>query len=141
MVTGIHGLTCKCSRSLCVFFRSSKQRLHRLAFVRATELVLPFEDIIAFGDVAFDDVVHSEDSSNVLAVSAMKHGGRYLVALSARDGAAPMQVTVNASSSSGFELLDVIRGTKMALPGGSGARVAVQQRANESVALVVLSPS
>eukprot|EP01046_Picozoa_sp_COSAG06_P080188 COSAG06_NODE_27518_length_591_cov_1.571138_1_plen_45_part_10 len=45
-----------------------------------------------------------------------------------------MQVTVNASSSRGFELLDVIRGTKMALPGGSGARVAVQQRANESVA-------
>jgi hypothetical protein len=88
-----------------------------LAFSRAVELVLKYEDIIDQGSVAYESFIisrhegHAGSSSsiigndnvtiNVLAVSAMTYQQRYLVALSARDGSALMHVVVNVSGSTG----------------------------------------
>lgn len=65
-----------------------------LAFSRATALVLPFEEIIALGSVAYDAVQAPSADTNVRAVSAVGYQGKYLLALSAVDGAVPMRVTV-----------------------------------------------
>ena len=113
-----------------------------LSFSRAVELVLPYEAIIADGSVAYEAVVQAA-SSNVLAVSAMTHEQRYLIALSARDGSAPMQVALNASASpQEYELVDALSGKATPLPkaGRDLLQFSVQQRQGEEFALVVVQP-
>lgn len=70
-----------------------------LAFTRAVQLVEPYEELVAFGSVAFSAVLTNGSNSNIFAVSAVEFHGQYLVALSAKDSAAPMHVVVNVSSS------------------------------------------
>jgi hypothetical protein len=123
-----------------------------LAFSRAVEVVLPFEKVIAFGTVAYDNVVSlasgvSSGSSgitytapNVLAVSALTYQGSYLIALSAKEASLPMQVSVNATSTSGFLLHDLIRGTIVSLPANMAPRFTIQQMPAHGVALVALEP-
>jgi hypothetical protein len=109
-----------------------------LAFSKAVELVLPYEDVVAFGTVAYDEVITAPSSpthgravattlptaihstaagsrdsaeSNVLAVSALSYKGRYLIALSAVNASSPMHVTVNVSSPSGYVQPDPLTGS------------------------------
>eukprot|EP01043_Picozoa_sp_COSAG02_P028282 COSAG02_NODE_1708_length_11229_cov_14.784097_3_plen_921_part_00 len=117
-----------------------------LGFVRATELVLPYEKIVAFGDVAFSDLLVAAESGasvdgggdNVLAAGAMKYKGQYLIALSPRDSASPMLIEVNVSSSTGFVLHNVIDGKNTTLPPSTSAQFQVQLRPTDVVALVCL---
>ena len=119
-----------------------------LAFVRATELVLPYEEVVAFGDVAFSDVAVGADAgtrdggsdNNVLAVSAMKYHDQYLIALSPRNNSCPMRVEVNISSSVGFILRNLIDDVNTTLPPGDSALFQVQVTGNP-VALVFLEAS
>eukprot|EP01043_Picozoa_sp_COSAG02_P027472 COSAG02_NODE_1624_length_11594_cov_6.314833_2_plen_940_part_00 len=111
-----------------------------LAFVRATELVLPYEEIVAFGDVAYFDLEYEaggggESDQNVRAASAMKYQGQYLIALSPHEKASPMHVQVNISSSKGFVLHNLITGERMPVPAGDKALFQVQ---SDTVALMSL---
>jgi len=112
-----------------------------LSFSRAVELILPYEDFVALGTVAFDAVLQGQATSNVRAVSAMSYQGKLLIALTAVDEAAAMHVTVNASSTTGFELRDVVRNESSSLPAGKRAAFEVQQHSRPGgFALVVLAP-
>ena len=112
-----------------------------LSFSRAVELILPYEDFVALGTVAFDAVLQGQATSNVRAVSAMSYQGKYLIALTAVDEAAAMHVTVNASSTTGFELRDVVRNESSSLPAGKRAAFEVRQHSSPGgFALVVLAP-
>ena len=103
-----------------------------LSFSRAVELVLPYEAIIADGSVAYESVVQAA-GSNVLAVSAMAHEQRYLIALSARDGGRSMQVALNASASPHeYELVDALSGMATPLP---------KARPNQNCVLVSTAPA
>ena len=108
-----------------------------LSFSRAVELILPYEDFVALGTVAFDAV---QATSNVRAVSAMSYQGKYLIALTAVDEAVAMHVTVNASSTTGFELRDVVRNGSSSLPGKCAAFEVQQHSRPGGFALVVLAP-
>jgi 4-alpha-glucanotransferase len=118
-----------------------------LGFVRATELVLPYEEIVAFGDVAFSDLlvptasgtsVIGDSGDNVLAASAMKYQGQYLIALSPLERASPMHIEVNFSSSTGFVLHNLIACENKTLPPANSARFQVQLRPTDAVALLCL---
>ena len=120
------------------------------------QLVQPYEDIVAFGTVAYAAVTPLVSSAtgvvtdvdvdsrgrtaitNVMAISALAYQGRYLIALTATNGEAPMHVSVNVPGPSGYNLYDVMLGTKTSLPAGTSAMFIATQRPNESVALVML---
>lgn len=110
-----------------------------LAFVRATELVLPYEEILAFGDDAYDDLGDGGGSDdNVRAASAMKYQGQYLIALSPHEKASPMRVQVNTSSTQGFVLHNLMTDEHMTIPAGDKASFQVQLQPSDCVALMSL---